>query len=336
MGYRVGIIGVGGIASCHARAVKEVPGVELSAICDVSDEALDRFGDAFNVFHRYADLEQMLCEEEIDILVVSTWGSSHAEISIKAARTGRLKAILCEKPISSTAAECEAMFLAARNNGVLLAEAFKFRHHPCHLKTKTLLDAGEIGKVCLIRSTFTTAVDPSFLRPENNWRFNQEKGGGAVYDLGCYCIHHSRFITGSEPKQINAQGHYGFNSLVPESVAMQLEFPGEINAQCIFSFRCFGSEEFEVYGTDGYIRMEKAWNNEDQPVNLEIKKKYGEDRTIKFAPRYQFTEQLQHLCECLNTGQAHRISYEDSLNNMKVIDAVHASIDRECPVESLI
>ena len=112
---------------------------------------------------------------------------------------------------------------------------------------------------------------------------------------------------------------------------MQLEFPGEVNAQCVFSFRYFGSEEFEVYGTDGYIRMKNAWNNEDHSVNLEIKKRDGKDRSIKFAPIYQFTEQLQHMCECLNTGRAHRISYEDSLNNMKVIDAVHASIDMNLP-----
>ena len=332
MTYRMGIVGVGGIAYCHGRAAQEAPEVELAAICDLSEESLGRFGEAFGVTRRYTDLERMLHEEEIDILVVSTWGNSHADISIKAARTGRVKAILCEKPISSTAAECKAMIETAGNNDVLLAEAFKFRHHPCHLKAKELIEAGEIGKVYLIRSTFTAAVDPRFLKPDHNWRFNREKRGGAVYDLGCYCIHHARFVAGSEPNLVHARGHYGKKSEVPEAVAVQLEFSGEVSAQCAFSFRYYGSQEFEVFGAGGYMRMDMAWNNEDRPVALEIRKNDGVESTIKFAPVYQFTGQLQHLCECLETGRLHRIPAENSLNNMKVIDAVHASMDTERPV----
>ncbi len=333
MSYRVGIIGAGGIAHCHGRAAREAPEAELAAICDVSGDALERFGEKFGVPRRYTDLDRMLNEQEIDILTVCTWGNSHADISIQAARTGRVKAILCEKPISSTAAECEAMIEAAREHGVLLAEAFKFRHHPCHLKAKELIEAGEIGQVKLIRSTFTAAVDPSYLRPDHNWRFNQEKRGGAPYDLGCYCIHHARFIAGSEPEQVHARGYYGRQSRVPESVAVQLEFPGEISAQCAFSFRYHGSQEFEIYGTGGYMRMDKAWNNEDHPVALEIRKNDGEKRTIRFAPAYQFTNQLRHLCDCLESGRPHRIPVENSLGNMRVIDAVHASIDSGEPVD---
>ena len=75
-----------------------------------------------------------------------------------------------------------------------------------------------------------------------------------------------------------------------------------------------------------------AWNNEDHPVDLEIRKNDGVESTIKFAPVYQFTNQLRHLCECLETGRPHRIPTENSLNNMKVIDAVYASMDTERPV----
>ena len=332
MALRVGIVGAGGIAHCHGRAAREAPEAELVAICDVSEESMGRFGETFGVSRRYTDLERMLREEEIDILSVCTWGDSHADIAIRAARTGRVRAILCEKPISSTAAECEAMIEAAREHGVLLAEAFKFRHHPCHLRAKELIEAGEIGRVKLIRNTFTAAVDPGNLRPDYNWRFNRDKRGGATYDLGCYCIHHARFIAGSEPYLVHARGHYGQRSQVPEDVTAQLEFPGEISAQCVFSFRCHGSQEFEVYGTRGYMRMDRAWNNEDHPVALEIRKSGGEERTIRFTPGYQFTEQLRHLCDCLESGRPHRIPPENSLGNMRVIDAVHASIDAGQPV----
>ncbi len=327
MALGVGIVGTGGIAHCHGRATREAPEAELVAICDVSEAALARFGEAYKVARRYTDLERMLHEEQIDILVICTWGDSHADLSIRAAQTGRVRAILCEKPISATAAECEAMIESARAHGVLLAEGFKFRHHPCHLQAKELIEAGEIGQVMLIRSTFTVAVDPRNLRPDRNWRFNREKRGGATYDLGCYCIHHARFIAGGEPDVIHAQGEYGRRSDVPESVAVQLGFPDEISAQCVFSFRYYSSQEFEVYGSDGYMRMDLAWNNEDQPVALEIRRNDGRERTIRFAPVHQFTDQLRHLCDCLQTGSPHRIPPENSLGNMRVLDAVHASLD---------
>lgn len=333
MTLKVGIVGAGGIAHCHGRAAGEAPEAELAAICDVSEESLGRFGETFGVSGRYTDLERMLHEEEIDILSICTWGNSHADIAVRAAQTGRVKAILCEKPISSTAAECADMIAAARENGVLLAEAFKFRHHPCHIKAKELIETGEIGDIRLIRSTFTAAVDPLNLRPDYNWRFNREKRGGAVYDLGCYCIHHARSIAGIEPERVYASGHFGQRSRVPESVAAQLEFPGEISAQCVFSFRYHGSQEFEVYGTGGYMRMDMAWNNEDHPVALEIRKNGAEVRTIRFAPVFQFTEQLRHLCDCLESDRPHRIPMENSLGNMRVIDAVYASIGSGEPVD---
>jgi len=257
---------------------------------------------------------------------VCTWGSHHAEHCIRSARTGRVRAILCEKPISSTASECAEMAEAAKEYGVLLADDFKFRHHPCHVKAKAIIDQGQIGELMLIRSSFTASVDPKNLVPEYNWRFDPERGGGAVYDLGCYCIHHARYLAGTEPSSVYAEGQYGQNSGVTETVGIQLYFPGQISAQFFVSFRSFGSQQFEVFGTQGKIRMNYAWNNENMPVRLHVGENSGQSKTIKFASLDQFSYQLQHLCDCLKTGQSHRIPLTNSINNMRVIDGVHASL----------
>ncbi|HCQ00960.1 MAG TPA: hypothetical protein DIT99_09795 [Candidatus Latescibacteria bacterium] len=147
-----------------------------------------------------------------------------------------------------------------------------------------------------------------------------------MYDLGCYCIHHARFMIGAEPFRVYASGHKGKYNEINEAVAIQLEFPDEISTQIVIAFRYFGSQEAEIYGTDGYIRTDLAWNNENQAVSLEVKLKNGDRRTYDFAAVDQFALQLQHMCACLETGQAHRISPENSLGQMQVIDAVHASI----------
>ena len=110
---KVAVIGCGGIAHCHARAADQV-GVPLQALCDVSAEARQRFGDQYGVEGRYASVEEMMAHEELDIAVICTWGVHHAQVSEQLARSGRVRAILCEKPICSTTAECEGMIEIGR------------------------------------------------------------------------------------------------------------------------------------------------------------------------------------------------------------------------------
>ena len=324
--YRVGIVGTGGIAHAHGRACKELECVELCAICDISEAALNRYGDELGVGSRYLDLDEMLAAENLDIAIICTWGAYHAEVGVQLANSRRVKAILCEKPFTSTATEAEQMVAAARNNGVLVAEAFKFRHHPMHLKAKELVNAGAIGDVMTIRNTFCAGGGgggPDTRRPESNWRFNKAKGGGSIYDLGCYCIHHARFIFDAEPVRVFASSQPGLE--VDDAAYLLLVFPDDRTAQISVGFNSWGSQYAEICGTKGMLRMDKIWNNENQPVTLEQRTQHGTE-FIQFEPTFQFTHQLRHMCDCLTTGQPHRISPESCVNQMRVIDAAFESM----------
>ena len=324
--YRIGIVGTGGIAKAHGRACDELECVELSAICDISEEALHRYAESFGVERLYRDLDQMLTSEELDIAIIANWGASHAETGIQIAKSRRVKAILCEKPFTSTAAEAEQFVKAAISNGVLVAEAFKFRHHPMHLKAKELIDSGEIGDVKTIRSTFCTGGrggGPETRPPERNWRFNKAKGGGSIYDLGCYCIHHARFVFDAEPVSAFAIQQWGIE--VDDAMYILLTFPGERTAQISIGFNSATAQYAEICGTKGMLRLDRIWNNENRTVSIEKQTVDGSE-SIEFAPVYQFANQLQHLCDCLTTGQPHRISPENSIHQMKVIDAVRESV----------
>ncbi|MXY27629.1 Gfo/Idh/MocA family oxidoreductase, partial [Candidatus Poribacteria bacterium] len=108
--YRVGLVGAGGIANAHANACQQAPSAELAAICDVSENALAGFGERYDVApeNRYLSLEDMLDTENLDIAIICTWGAFHAEVGIQISESRQVKAILCEKPFTSTAAEAEA------------------------------------------------------------------------------------------------------------------------------------------------------------------------------------------------------------------------------------
>lgn len=328
--YRVGLVGTGGIARAHGGACQLLDCAELVAICDVSANALNRYGDEFGVTQRYLDLDQMLAQAELDIAIISNWGVYHAQTGIQLARSRQVKAILCEKPFTSTAAEAGELVKAATDHGILLAEAFKFRHHPLHLKAKELVETGAIGEVLTIRSTFCTGgngAGPETRRPEQNWRFNKAQGGGSIYDLACYAIHHARFIFDAEPVRVFAAKQPGLE--VDDAAYLLLVFPDNKTAQISVGFNSWNSQYAEIGGSKGMIRLDKAWNNENQPTALEHWSHPDhprEPQISEFAPVNQFALQLQHLCDCLTTGAPHRIPPENSVAQMRVIDAAFASM----------
>ena len=329
--YRVAIVGAGSIATRHGRACNEVDSTELLAICDISEDSLSSFGDEFGVARRYTSLRKMLEAEGIDIAIVSTWGPAHAETTTQLADSGQVKAILCEKPFALTATEAQRMAEAAQRNGVLLAEGFKYRHHPMHIHAKELVDSGAIGDVRSIRSTLVTPPrvlrlknNDGVLLPDRNWRWNRQKGGGSIYDIGCYCIHHARFILDAEPVRVFAVAERGLE--VDHATYILLEFAGDRAAQISVGYTSWDSQYTEICGTGGMIRIDRAWSNEDKPVVLQLRTTRGSEN-IDFEPSFQFADQLQHLCDCLSTGIPHRISLDNSIRQAKAIDAAFESLE---------
>ena len=323
MSYRVGLIGTGGIARAHGKACQQVDRAELVAVCDISKDAMANFGERFGVEAQYLDLDEMLAKENLDIVVICNWGAYHAKTGIQAARSGQVKAVLCEKPFTINAAEAETFAQAGRESGVLVAEAFKFRYHPMHIKAKELVTSGAIGELIQVRSTFCTGVPLENRRPEKNWRWNKEQGGGSIFDLACYNIHYARFMFGAEPERIFAVELPGVE--VDDASTIVMDFGGGRTAQISVAFNAWRSQYAEVIGDQGMLRMDKAWNNEDQLVAIEQETGDGKE-VIEFEPVFQFALQLEHLCDCLETGAPHRIPLEDSVAQMRAIDAIYESM----------
>ena len=321
--YRVALVGTGGISRGHATACQNLERAELTAVCDISSQAIERFTQQFDVPYVYDSLDEMLEAGEYDIAVICLWGQLHAEAGIQLASSGRVKAVLCEKPFTQSAEEARAFVAACREHGVFVAEAFKFRHHPMHLKAEEIVRSGGIGEVLNIRSTFCTNVPTGNRTPESNWRWNRTKGGGAIYDLACYNVHQARFIFDEEPETVYAVQTRGVE--VDDAAYITLAFSGGRTAQLSVGFDSWASQYVEISGDAGFVRFDKAWNNENQDVELEYHSANGVE-TIPFAPTHQFTHQLDHLCDCLEHGHAHRITPESSIAQMRVLDAVAESM----------
>lgn len=327
---RVGLIGAGGIARAHANACAQVDEVELVAVSDVSVEHARKLGSEWSVDACYGSVDAMLSDQQLDIAIICTWGVFHASVGIEVARSNRVRAILCEKPFTQTADEARQLVDAAAESGVLIAEAFKFRHHPMHLRAQALIDSGAIGRLLSVRSTFCASVAESNRRPELNWRFNRAQGGGSIYDLACYNIHHARAAFGEEPQRVFAAQMSGVE--VDDAASITLAFDGGRTAQISVGFNAWSSQYAELVGDEGSLFVEQAWNNENQAVSLV---QDGRDGKVvhEFAPTFQFALQIEHLCACVRGGCAYRIPPEHSIEQMRVLDAVKESMEMGVAVE---
>jgi predicted dehydrogenase len=327
MALRVVIVGSGGISYHHATACQALLDVELVAVCDTRPEAAEKLGAQFGVAGRYGGLDELLARESADLAIVATWGSTHAEVCARLVRSGKVKAILCEKPLAMDAAQAAEMFRVAAESGVRLAEAFRLRHQPIHFKVRELLDAGRIGDVRHVRNVMASHRPPEGMRPELNWRFNKPAGGGVTYDIGCYAINQARWAIGDEPETVHAVGVWGEVSQVDEHVVAHASFPGGRTAEWCVSWQAGPAHLAEVFGTKGRIQVERAWGIDNQGATaLEVFDAGGRVEVLPFPPVKQFELQLGHYKDVIETGRPHRIRPEDSIRQMRVIDAVYESL----------
>ena len=342
MTYKVGIIGAGENARDHGRACRNLEQVELVAICDVSEDALKRFGEEYRVSRRYTRLDDMLSQENLDIVVISTWGVHHAQVSKTVASSGKVRAILVEKPISYTASECEEMIAVAKANNILLTEGYKWRYNPQHIRVKEIIESGRIGEIKSVQSTFSSPLVR--FAPTNNWRYFRERGGGAVFDAAGYLIHLSNHLISSEPQRAYAIGSYIESVSAEMSAVISLEFSGGETALLTSSYQYGYCQSTAILGSCGWIRIDLPFDQRsEREVEFVEKEELAavvhvfhdnfDTEVYQFSPVNEFDLQLGHVCECLDKDHPPLIAPELSLGNMRVIDAVYESLQTHEPVD---
>ena len=313
--YRVAIVGCGGISNAHGNAWRNLPEIEIVGACDEKFESLARFATEYEVQNTYNDLRQMLEKQQPDVLVIATWPSSHLKNVLEAVRCG-VKGILVEKPIAVNATQLEQMIQVTERADILLMEAFMYRHHPLTLAVKQKIEDGAIGDVRYARSTFSTG-----LTDRQNWRLRGDLGGGAVMDLGCYCINIIRYLVGREPQSVWATGKFEPINNVWETLIGTLDFGDGVTGQFDCSFGWTWRESYEVAGTEGTLFVQSAWGNSEGASHFIVN---GETFSVIDGVN-PYGAEILNLCEAIDTGAPLHLPIEDALGNMRVIDALHES-----------
>jgi predicted dehydrogenase len=242
----------------------------------------------------------------------------HAEWSKRAADAG--KHVLCEKPAALDAAETADMIEHCVGRGVVWMEAFMYRYHPQWAAVRRLLDEGAIGELRTVRSVFTFTV-----RDSANIRRRPEYGGGSLYDVGAYCVNVSRWMFGRPPVAVT-----GISQPSPEGVDEDflgvLDFGSGQSAQFVSSLSQPYRHHVQLLGTEGTITVPQAFVLRSDDVAIEHTDVDGETRSIPVGGDDEYRLEVEDFARCVLEGrQPEVVSHEDTLWNMRTIDALYAS-----------
>jgi predicted dehydrogenase len=248
--------------------------------------------------------------------------SMHTEWTIKAAQAG--KHVLCEKPLANTVAEVDAIIAAAQETGMVVMEAFMYRHHPQTLKVKELVESGAIGKLQLIRGSFTFKIGD-----ENDVRLNASLGGGSIWDVGCYPISYARLIAG-DPIEVFGWQITGAGSGVDETFVGQMRFPNNVYAQFDSGFRTPFRTHIELVGDHGSLTIPKPFIA--KPDGEIILSDGNEKRVITIPGEELYLGEVENMADAILEGKPIRMSLADSRNNVATIEALLRSAREGKPI----
>jgi predicted dehydrogenase len=213
------------------------------------------------------------------------------------------------------------MIQAAGTNGVLLAEGFMYKFHPQIDKSLELIRGGRIGEVRSVHASFTFR----FERDGANYRWSPAMGGGALYDVGCYTISIARLVFGAEPVSAFARARLDPATGVDMTTAALLEFPGGRFAQCDASFEASFQSRLLAVGTEGTLRLGRAFSAKDFDVAIEVVRG-GDSEKVSIPKADMFRLMVEHFGDAVSGRVPLRHPAVDALGNMRAIDACFASI----------
>lgn len=288
---------------------------QLLAVASRDEDKARAYAKERDIPRSYGSYEALLADEDIDVVYIPLPNTMHAEWAIKAAQAG--KHVLCEKPLALTVEDVDKMVTAAKEAGTVLMEAFMYRFHARTLKVKALIEAGEIGKVHHIKGGFTFA-----LNREGDVRWNNQLGGGSLWDVGCYPLNYARFIIGKEPTHV--YGHsVNSPSGVDVSFTAQLHFPDDITAQFDSGFRTQFRMFTEVSGSEGSIALPMTFK---PGMRSFIHLTKGNDtQQIAVDGNLLYLDEVEEMASCIIEKRQPILSLSDSRGNIAAIEALYKS-----------
>jgi len=320
----------GVLSTADIGVTKVIPAIqraERSEVVAIASRYRDRAAAAaarLGIPRAYGSYQELLVADEVDAVYIPLPNDAHAEWTIRAAEAG--KHVLCEKPLALSATQAEEMARACALAGVKLAEAFMYRLHPSWVEVVRLVRGGAIGELQSVQSFFSYYNDAPA-----NIRNRVEHGGGAIMDIGCYCINLSRMLFDAEPTRIEASVRRDPEMLIDIVSSALLEFPGGGQSAFTCSIRAEPYQRVHIFGTSGRIEIEIPFNIPSDRETRIFMTASGDaptapiTETLVFEAADQYSIQASAFSRAVLENTEVPVPIEDAIANMKVIEAILAT-----------
>ena len=320
MSTKWGIISTARINRLVLAGARESDRVDVVAVASRDQARAEAYAREHGIERAHGSYEALLADPDVDAVYISLPNSLHVDWSIRALEAG--KHVLCEKPLDRRPDEVERAFDAAARAGRLLSEAFMYRHNPQTARLRELVDGGTIGELKVIRAAFSFSLgDPE------NVRLASHLDGGALMDVGCYCVSGSRLLAG-EPERV-----YGEQLVGPSGVdvlfAGTMRFPGDVVAHFDCGFVLSDRDELEVVGTEASLFLDDPWHART-PV-IHVRRDDGTE-SISLAPADSYRLELENLSDAIAGRAEPLLGRADAVGQAKTIDALYRSAAAGGPI----
>jgi D-xylose 1-dehydrogenase (NADP+, D-xylono-1,5-lactone-forming) len=319
---RLGLLSTAAINRVVLDAAAASDRAEVAAVASRSPERARAYAFEHGIGRWFGAYEGLLGDPEVDAVYVSAPNSLHVEWSVRALAAG--KHVLCEKPFHSDPADVERAFDAAERAGLVLMEAFQFRHHPQTAEVVRLLRAGAIGKLRLIRSFLGFTVENG-----DDIRLRPELDGGSFLDAGCYTVNVARLLAGEPERAIGEQvlGPSG----VDVGFAGTLRFAEGVVAQVGSSFAVPRRRELELIGSTGSMRVHDPFHPHRSGA-IEIERDGGVER-IEAASEDAYRLQLENFADAAAGRAEPALGRRDAVGQSRALAALYRSAREGAAVE---
>lgn len=325
-----GLLAAGFIADKFAEAVLASDSGQLAAVASTNSDRAARLAARHEIPAVHATYEALLNDPTVDAVYVSTPHSLHAEWTIAATQAG--KHVLCEKPFALNQAQALAMVQSARDAGVFLMEAFMFRLHPQIVRLAELVRDGVIGKVRLVDVTMSFwASDQDAPR-----LVDHSLGGGAILDVGCYCVSVARLIAGAstgvpniEPDDVTGLALIAPRQRVDHFALGSMRFPDDVYAHLSCGIRLADDNRIRIFGEHGMIDLqEPCWVSfEPERCDIVVSRRGHATEVIDAAgDRPLMTYEVDHVAAHIPAQQSQILTWDETLANMRTLDRWRAAV----------
>ncbi len=322
---RVGVLGASDIAvNTVIPALRKSKKVRVSALASRDVHRAKQKAGELEIEHSFGSYEELLDSNSVDTVYVSVPNSVHAEWTLKALTKG--KHVMCEKPLAMTSEEVIRMIRLSRGKSLVLMEAFMYRFHPRNEAVFRMIHEGKIGAVRAVESAFSYVLDN-----ENSYLMSRELGGGALYDVGCYCVNVSRTVTGMEPVEV-------FGTMNMSKTMVDMTYAGVIRFQngVLSSFHVSMNEEprfyYRVIGEKGLIDVPWAFVSFGKQTHIVLQRNEKQEM-IEFKRTNEYRLEFEHFADVVFEKAHLRYDTEDALKNTYVIEALMKSAQEGKPVK---